>query len=163
MALEPHSPLRLQGAKRGNFACTHLTGSRVEQEPIVRLGESIFPLTTIEPDSFHRAASNPGTIPTLSTCVSTKTTTTITTTTTTTTNEHQPSNNRHNTAKKAVGNCEDSEIRVDFRSPNTSLAVRLCDICCSIEENRTKGEPMWSHAHTHTHTHTHIQTASKPA
>ena len=102
VALELHSPIRLQGMDRRNFACTHLTGSRLKQEPILRLGESVFPLTTIEPGTFHRAASNPSTVPTPSTCVSTIATTT---TTTTTTNEHQPSNNRHDTAKKAVGNC----------------------------------------------------------
>ena len=145
----PYTP---SGFGERKFVCTRLRGSRVEQEPIVMLGENIFPLPTIEPGLFHRAASNPDTVPTPSTCVST------TTTTTTTTNEHQPSKNRHNTAKKAVGKCAYSEIRVDFRSPNKSLAVRLCDICCSIEENRTKGEPMWSHAHTHTHTHTYTHT-----
>jgi len=50
--------------ERRNFACTHLTGGRVEQEPILSLGESIFPLTTIEPGPFHRTASNPDTVPT---------------------------------------------------------------------------------------------------
>ena len=148
MALELHSPIRLQGGERGNFICTRLRGSRVEQEPKVRLGENSFPLPTIEPGSFHRAASNPGTVPTPSSYVST----------TTTTNEHQPSNNRHNTAKKAVGNCAYSEIRVDFRSPNKSLAVRLYDIC--REKNERRADVV---TRTHAHTHIHTQTASKPA
>jgi hypothetical protein len=60
MALELHSPIRLHGVEKENFACTHLRGSQMEQEPIVRSRENIFSLPKIEPGSFHHAASNTG-------------------------------------------------------------------------------------------------------
>ena len=110
-----------------------------------RLRARILPRPKIDPRPFRRAASNPVTVRTPQyTCIYSNNRRTSTV--------QQPTQHSKETFGKLRGY---SEIRVDFSSLNKSLAVRLCDICCSIEENRTKGELMWSHTHT--------QGTSKPA
>ena len=97
----------------------------MKQNRPLELWEVIMFLANIGSQSVARPTRNAVTLPAPNTCVST-----------TTTNEHQPSPTKEQRAKKAFGNCVYSEIRVALRSPYKSLAVRLFDICCSVEEKR---------------------------